>query len=157
MKVKIGDIAPDFKLTNQEGVEVNLYDYIGEKIVVLFFYPKDNTPGCQKQACAFRDSYEIFQDQGAEVIGISSGNQDSHVDFSTRNNLPFDLLSDVEGGARKLFGVPKSLGILPGRVTYIIDTDGEILDVFESQFKFSGHVTNAIEVIKSHKNRLNIQ
>ena len=150
MKVKIGDIAPDFKLLNQNGEYVNLYDFIGEKIVVLFFYPKDNTPGCQKQACAFRDSYDIFKEQGAEVIGISSGTQTSHAAFASNNNLPFVLLSDLENGVRRMYGVTKTLAILPGRVTYIINTHGEVIDVFESQMKFSCHVSNALEVIKSN-------
>ena len=149
MKVKKGDIAPDFKLLSQNGEYVNLYDFIDEKIVVLFFYPKDNTPGCQKQACAFRDSYEMFKEHGAEVIGISSGAQTSHAAFASNNNLSFVLLSDLENGVRKMYGVPKTLGILPGRVTYIISTSGEVLDVFESQLKFSNHASNALEVIKS--------
>ena len=100
---------------------------IGKKPVVIYFYPKDNTPGCTMQACGFRDSYEDFIDLGAEVIGVSSDTVNSHKKFTSQYKLPFTLLSDSDKKLRKLFGVPDKLfGLLPGRVTYIINKKGII-------------------------------
>ena len=108
--VQPGDKAPDFTLPAQGGAPVRLSDRLGERVVVLYFYPKDDTPGCTKEACAFRDSYEVFTDAGAEVIGISSDSVDSHAAFAGHHKLPFTLLSDEGGKVRKKYGVPSSLG-----------------------------------------------
>jgi len=143
-----GDRAPDFTLKNQRGEPVSLHDYTG-KIVVLYFYPKDMSYGCTKEACAFRDSYEQFKDAGAEVIGVSSQSVESHTIFSTTYALPFTLLSDEGGKVRRLYDVPTTLGIIPGRVTFVIDKAGVIRHVFNSQFNPEMHVKEALRIIKS--------
>jgi len=126
----------------------SLYDLLKEKSVVLYFYPKDNTPGCTKQACEFRDQYEVFQEQGAEVVGISSDSVASHQRFEQEFRLPFLLLSDKGGHIRSLYGVPRKLGLLPGRVTYIIDKKGIVRYIFNSMTKPLEHVSTALEVLK---------
>ena len=122
--IKVGDRVPDFSLPSQTGTTVNISDLIGKKFLVIYFYPKDDTPGCTAESCAFRDSYEVFTDAGAEVIGISADSPQSHQQFAQKYNLPFTLLSDSNNRVRKLFGVPATLFVLPGRVTYIIDKEG---------------------------------
>jgi thioredoxin-dependent peroxiredoxin len=117
MKVRVGDVAPDFRLPSNSRGDVSLSEFRGEKSVVLYFYPKDETLGCTKEACAFRDSYEVFKEQGAEVLGVSSDSVDSHEKFATHHNLSFPLLSDSDGKVRKTYGVSSTLGLLPGRVT----------------------------------------
>jgi len=147
--VKVGDKAPDFSLPSQNGETVKLSDFLGEKVVVLYFYPKDDTPGCTKESCAFRDSYQVFQENGAEVIGISSDSTNSHQQFANKYNLPFTLLSDTKSEVRNLFGVPPTLFILPGRVTYIIDKEGVVRHIFDSQLNFQGHVDEALKTVRS--------
>ncbi len=147
-KVQVGDRAPDFTLTATAGAPVRLQDFIGQQPIVLYFYPKDNTPGCTAQACAFRDSYTVFQELGAVVIGISADSVASHQQFATAHNLPFLLLSDPGDRVRKLYGVPATLGILPGRVTYIIDTQGIVRHIFNSQLNFSAHAEEALKTLK---------
>jgi peroxiredoxin Q/BCP len=148
MPVQIGDTAPDFTLPSQSGERVSLKDFIGKKSVVLYFYPKDDTPGCTAQACAFRDSYEVFRDAGAEVIGVSDDSSASHEKFATKYRLPFTLLSDTGKQLRKLYGVPSTLGLLPGRVTYIIDKNGIVRHIFNSQFNFKGHIEEALKTLR---------
>ncbi len=145
-KVQIGTLAPDFALPTQSGTKVNLSDFRG-KAVVLYFYPKDNTPGCTAEACAFRDSYEVFKEAGAEVIGVSSDSTDSHQQFAQRNQLPFTLLSDEDGSVRKRYGVPAKFGIFPGRVTYVIDKEGVVRHIFSAQFAAEKHVTEALNIL----------
>lgn len=145
--IKVGDKAPDFELTKQDGGFFRLYEILKEKNVVLYFYPKDSTPGCTKQACEFRDQYETFQEHGAEVVGISSDSLKSHQRFERIYHLPFVLLSDEGGRIRKLYGVPRKLGILPGRVTYVIDRNGIVQYVFNSMSKPLEHVKTALEVL----------
>jgi peroxiredoxin Q/BCP len=147
-QVEIGDAAPDFRLDSQNGESFELKDVIGHKEVVLYFYPKDNTPGCTTEARAFRDSYEVFTDLGAEVIGISSDSVDSHRDFASKCDLPFTILSDTGGKVRRLYGVPSSFGILPGRVTYIIDRKGVVRYIFSSQLNPAKHVEEAVRVLR---------
>ena len=146
--IGIGDSAPDFQLDSQSGETVRLKDVIGQKDIVLYFYPKDNTPGCTTEAQAFRDSYETFKDLGAEVIGVSSDSVDSHRDFASKCNLPFTILSDSGGRVRKLYGVPSSLGVFPGRVTYVIDRKGVVRYVFSSQMNPAKHVEEAVRKLK---------
>ena len=146
--VKVGDLAPDFTLPNQSDNPVNLADWLGNKPIVLFFYPKDDTPGCTAEACAFRDSYEVFQEAGAEVIGVSADTSASHQQFANRHKLPFTLLSDQGNRIRKLYGVPATLFVLPGRVTYIIDRQGVVQHIFDSQLEFQGHVREALNALK---------
>ncbi len=138
--IGVGDVAPDFTLPSATGEMVSLSSFRGKSEVVLFFYPKDNTPGCTAEACAFRDSHEAFQDAGAEVIGISSDSKQSHQGFAQRFGLKFLLLSDTKGEVRARYGVARTLGVLPGRVTYLIDRDGVVRHVFSSQFQTSRHV-----------------
>jgi len=145
--IQVGDKAPDFTLKSQAGESVSLNDFAG-KPVIVYFYPKDDTPGCTAEACAFRDSYEVFQAAGATVIGISSDSTDAHQKFSSKYQLPFLLLSDQGNRVRKTFGVPATLGLLPGRVTYVIDQAGVVRHVFNSQFNFKGHVEEALRVLK---------
>jgi peroxiredoxin Q/BCP len=146
--VRVGDKAPDFTLPSQHGDLVHLADYLGKHVIVLYFYPKDNTPGCTAEACAFRDSYEVFTEAGAEVIGISSDSVDSHEKFAGRHQLPFVLLSDQGGVVRKQYGVPTTFGILPGRVTYVIDLDGVVRQMFSSMSKIGRHVNDALDLVK---------
>ncbi len=147
-KVEVGAPAPDFTLPNQEGQPVSLEDYKGKSAVVLYFYPKDNTPGCTAEACSFRDSYDVFKEAGAEVIGVSSDSEGSHQSFAARHGLPFVLLSDQGGKVRKLYGVPSTFGLLPGRVTYVIDKDGIVRHVFNSQFGATKHVEEALKILQ---------
>jgi peroxiredoxin Q/BCP len=146
--IQVGDKAPDFTLPSQSGEEVRLADRLGERVVVLYFYPKDNTSGCTAEACAFRDSYETFTDAGAEVIGVSSDSADRHAAFSGRHNLPFTLLSDRGGRVRKSYGVPSVLGVVPGRVTYVIDRTGTVRHVFSSMMNIGQHVSDALAVVR---------
>ena len=146
--IGVGDKAPDFTLPAQSGEQVRLYDRIGERVVVLYFYPKDETSGCTAEACAFRDSHEVFTDAGAEVIGVSSDSVDSHAAFADHHKLPFTLLSDAGGKVRKLYGVPSTLGFLPGRVTYVIDRDGTVRLVINSMLNIGGHINDALDVVR---------
>ena len=146
-ELKIGDSAPDFTLQDQNKQDHTLSDYFGKKIVV-YFYPKDDTPGCTKQACQFRDQYESFMEFEALVIGISSDNVESHKKFSEEYNLPFTLLSDTKKDVRKLFGVPKSFLLLPGRVTYVLDRNGVVQYIFNSQFGIEKHIETALEKLE---------
>jgi peroxiredoxin Q/BCP len=116
--------------------------------VVLFFYPKDDTPGCTRQVCAFRDEYEGFGNLDAEVIGISSDSVKSHRNFAERHDFPITLLSDEGAKVRKLYGVPNTLGLFPGRVTYVIDEEGVVRHVFSSQLGVERHVEVAIEALQ---------
>jgi peroxiredoxin Q/BCP len=149
MALKIGDSIPNFIAKDTNGNDFDSQTIIGKQPVVLYFYPKDDTPGCTLQACTFRDQYEDFKDIGAEVIGVSSDSVAAHQKFTKRYKLPFLLLSDENKKLRKLFGVPNDLlGLLPGRVTYVIDRNGFILLVFNSM---SGkiHSKKAFEALKN--------
>jgi peroxiredoxin Q/BCP len=147
--MKAGDRAPDFELRGNSGRTVKLADYLGKKTVVLYFYPKDETPGCTREACSFRDEYEDFTAAGAEVIGVSDDSVESHDAFAAHHKLPFVLASDPGGSLREKMGVKKTLGMLPGRVTFVIDKTGVIRDRFSSQIRFGAHVSNALELVKS--------
>lgn len=148
-RLSVGDAAPDFTLPSQTGELVNLKEILRKKEIVLYFYPKDNTPGCTTEAGAFRDSYEIFKQFGAEVMGVSSDTVESHRGFATKCDLPFTLLSDAGGKVRKLYSVPSTFGLFPGRVTYIIDTKGIVRHIFSSQMNPKKHVDEAVGVLRS--------
>lgn len=150
-KVSIGDQAPDFTLPTQTGATVSLHDYHEKKAVVLYFYPKDDTTGCTAEACSFRDSYEVFKEAGAEVLGVSSDSVEDHQKFATKHRLPFILLSDRGGALRKLYGVPSTFGLVPGRVTYIIDKDGIVRHIFSSLFKAEKHIDEALKTLNITK------
>jgi thioredoxin-dependent peroxiredoxin len=144
----VGDSAPEFTLQSHTGQQVALADYRGKNVVVLYFYPKDESAICTKEACSFRDSYEDFVQAGAVVIGVSSDSAESHQAFADSHRLPFVLLIDEDGLLRKTFGVPKTLGIVPGRVTYVIDKEGFIRHIFNSQFSAERHVTEALKIVR---------
>ena len=148
-KVKVGDVAPDFTLSSQTGNMVSLKNFMGKNNIILYFYPKDNTPGCTTEACSFRDSYEGFKDAGADVIGVSSDTPESHQQFAKQHHLPFTLLSDIHGDTRKLYGVPTTFGLMPGRVTYIIDKQGIVRHIFSSQFTPEKHITEALKTLQT--------
>lgn len=146
-QIKIGDHIPEFSLPNQDGEVINITDFIGNPLVI-YFYPKDNTPGCTAEACTFRDAYEDFRDLGAEVIGISSDSPETHKNFAEKHRLPFILLADEENVVEDLFGVPKSMfGMLPGRVTYIINEEGIVVHTFSGQLKVKKHVKESLKAL----------
>ena len=147
MPVKVGESAPDFTLMSHLGIPVSLNDFRG-KSVVLYFYPKDDTPGCTTQSCTFRDQYEVFQATGAEVIGVSGDSPESHQRFATKYQLPFCLLSDPGNKVRQLYGATAAFGLLPGRVTYVIDKQGVVQYIFNSMFNSKGHVEEALKTLQ---------
>lgn len=146
-KVTIGDKVPTFSLLNQDGVLVEINESIG-KPMVIYFYPKDDTPGCTKEACKFRDEFENFSDLGALVIGISADSVESHKQFEEKYNLPFTLLADTNNKVRKQFGVPNNLFVIPGRVTYVINKEGIVSYMFNSQFGAEKHIDNTLKKLK---------
>ena len=142
-----GDQAPDVTLQLHTRETVPLADLYRDAVVILFFYPKDNTAICTREACAFRDSYEKFVEAGATVVGVSSDSADSHERFADKHRLPFLLATDEGGSLRRAFGVPKTLGLLPGRTTYVIDRAGVIRSIFNAQFAADRHVQAALDAI----------
>jgi peroxiredoxin Q/BCP len=148
--IQIGDKCPDFQLPDASGKMIQISEFIGKKKLVIYFYPKDDTPGCTKEACSFRDSYEDFKEFDCEVIGISSDSEEKHSSFASKHKLPFILLADTDKKVRKLFGVPGNLfGLIPGRVTYIIGLDGKIKGIYNSQTNPLGHIEKALELVKT--------
>ncbi|MBZ9627757.1 peroxiredoxin [Psychroflexus sp. CAK57W] len=148
MSIEKGEKVPQFELKDQEGNSFNSESIVGKKPAVIYFYPKDFTPGCTKEACSFRDSYEDFKEAGAEVIGISNDSEKSHAKFAKKYKLPFILLSDPNGRARKKFGIKKSLlGLVPGRETFVIDAEGQVIFKFNS-LDASKHMKKALNAIK---------
>jgi thioredoxin-dependent peroxiredoxin len=147
-KIGVGDVAPDFSLPTQTGEQFTLSAARGKQTVVLFFYPKDNTPGCTAEVCAFRDAYEVFTEAGAVVVGISSDSVESHEQFAGKYRLPFTLVSDAGGKVRQSFGVPTKFGIMPGRVTYVIDQAGVVRHVFNSQMNIGAHIDGALKIVQ---------
>lgn len=146
---KIGEKAPHFILTNQDGDVIDIAHHIGKQPLVIYFYPKNFTPGCVVEACSFRDSFHDFEDAGAVVFGISSDNVSSHARFAQRYKLPFSTLSDRGGKIRKRYGVKGDLfGLLPGRETFVIDSAGIIRMRFNS-IQASNHIEKALNFIKS--------
>jgi peroxiredoxin Q/BCP len=139
-----GAPAPDFELPDQNGQPVRLSQFRGNSAVVLFFYPKDDTTGCTKEACAFRDRSDRFRAAGAVVLGLSSDPPGSHAAFATKYHLPFTLLSDREGRVRRLYGVRATFGIIPGRATFVIDREGILRHIFSDQFHPERHIEEAL-------------
>jgi peroxiredoxin Q/BCP len=149
MALKVGDKAPEFDKPTHAGEQLGLAKLRGDKIVVLYFYPKDETPGCTAEACTFRDAYEDFVDAGAVVIGVSQDSLDDHEAFAAHHRLPFHLISDADGALRKAYEVPTNMfGLIPGRVTYVIDRQGVIRHVFNSQIQPKRHVKEALDVVR---------
>jgi thioredoxin-dependent peroxiredoxin len=139
--------APDVSFVGPAGA-VSLKSLLSTKALVLFFYPKDDSPGCTVEACAFRDAFEDFKDAGARVVGVSADSQQSHAHFATKHRLPFELLTDPKGEAAIAMGVKKVMGFLPGRVTFVLDQKGEVLHRFESSLRMKAHVAEALEMVK---------
>src|SRR3990172_1394150 len=146
--IKVGGKAPDFTLQSNKGESVKLSEFFGKKKVVLFFYPMDETPVCSREAAAFRDNYEAVTELDAEVISISSQSAESHKEFARHHKLPYILLSDTDNRVRKLYGVSISLGIVPGRVTYVIDEEGIIKHIFSSQLHPAKHAKEALRALR---------
>jgi peroxiredoxin Q/BCP len=148
MKISIGSPLPPFRLPDQEGKMIDSTQLVGERPLVLYFYPKDDSPGCTAQACSFRDAYHDFIDAGAQVVGVSSDDSSSHKAFAEKHRLPFTLLSDQDGKLRREMGVPSDLlGLLPGRVTYVIDRHGIIRHIFKSQLNAKRHINEALAAL----------
>lgn len=149
--LEIGDKVPSFNLKDQFGRSFDSDEYTGKSPMVIYFYPKDDTPGCTKEACSFRDSYEKFTDKNIKVIGISADDVESHKNFADKYNLPFTLLADTDNKVRNLFGVKSNiLGLIPGRVTYVINKSGEIIFIYDSQFKATKHIEESLKAIESN-------
>jgi peroxiredoxin Q/BCP len=146
--LRSGDPAPDFAATAHNGREIRLADYQGKSAVVLYFYPRDGSALCTKQACGFRDAYEEFSDLGTVVIGVSGDPLQRHREFAAGRALPFLLVSDRDGALRKAYRVPKMLGIVPGRVTYVIDKQGIVRHVFSALFSAEKHIAEALKIVR---------
>lgn len=153
-ELKAGTPAPDFELPDQDGRMVRLSQFRGKRAVVVYFYPKDDTSGCTVEACRFRDDFAKFQAADAEILGISGDSAESHKKFAAKFNLPFTLLSDKGGLVGKLYGVKKTLGIIPGRATFIIGRDGILLHVFSSQSAPARHIDEALGALAKSRSGL---
>lgn len=150
--MKEGDQLPQFELKDQNGKTRTSSELIGDKPLVLFFYPKDESYGCTKEVCSFRDAYEDFKDAGAQVVGVSSDSVKKHQKFAEKQRLPFTLLSDPDRALRKKMNVKGDLfGLIPGRATYVIDRKGKIRHIFNSQMKYDQHADIALEEIRKIK------
>ena len=147
-KIEVGSQVPEFILKDQNGNDFDISELLGKKNMVVYFYPKDDTPGCTKEACSFQDMYEDFKKIDAEVIGISGQSVESHKAFADKYNLSFILLADEGNKIRKQFGVPASFfGLLPGRVTYIVNKEGKVIYTFNSQMNAEKHVSEALRIL----------
>ena len=148
-EIKVGSKVPEFKLLDQTGKEFDSKDFVCKKKMVIYFYPKDETPGCTKEACAFRDQFDVFKQADAMIVGISGQSVDSHKEFAENHKLPFTLLSDKDNDVRKLFGVKTSP--IPGRVTFVVDKSGTVVYVFDSLMQATKHVDEALRILKEMK------
>lgn len=146
-KLEIGDAMPAFSLQDHDGNAFNSQDYIGKQVLVVYFYPKDDSPGCTKQACAVRDHYEAFTHANALVVGINPGSVESHRAFREKHDLPFTLLSDPDNAVQRAFGVRNFL-FMTGRETFVIGLDGKVAYTFKGMFKDEEHVTNALAFLQ---------
>lgn len=147
--IQPGDMIPGFTLPDKDGKLFDIKNVSGSKKLVIYFYPKDDSPGCTKEACYFRDLFEVFKEADAEIIGISGQSVASHKKFAVKYRLSFKLLSDSGNKIRKLFGVRTSaFGILPGRVTYVADRTGKVVYIFSSQTQAERHVDEALKILK---------
>jgi peroxiredoxin Q/BCP len=147
IRVKVGDKAPDFEGPIADGNRLGLKDFIGKKNVVLYFYPKDDTPGCTREACSFRDNLEPIKSMGAEIIGVSLDSVESHKKFSAKYHLPFPLISDSEKRIAKAYGVLRDAWISTNRVTFIIDKNGKIAKIF-SKVDVTKHTEEVVAALK---------
>jgi peroxiredoxin Q/BCP len=148
-KIEIGSSLPGFTLPDQNGDLFDISTVLGKKNLVIYFYPKDDTPGCTKEACYFRDQFEVFKEEDAIIIGVSGQSVESHKEFAAKYKLNYTLLSDEGNEIRKLFGVPTNLfGFIPGRVTYIVNKKGKVVYTFNSQSQATKHVDEALRILK---------
>jgi len=148
-KLVLGSSVPKFELNDQNGKLFSLDSVKGKKNLVIYFYPKDDSPGCTKEACSFRDQFEVFADADAMIIGISSQSVESHLEFAKKHRLNYTLLSDTGNKVRKLFGVPGNIfGLVPGRVTYVINKQGKVVFIFNSQIQAEKHVEEALRILR---------
>ena len=145
MELKAGDTAPVFDSVTESGAKFSLADYIGKTNVVLYFYPKDFTAGCTKEACTFRDNWDKVVSLGATIVGISSDSPGTHSRFKKEHGLQFTLVSDEDKKIRKLYGIDGRF--IPPRVTYVIDRNGKIRNVFNSQINITKHVEESLSVL----------
>ncbi|ABM78643.1 peroxiredoxin [Prochlorococcus marinus] len=152
MALQVGDKAPAIDLVDQNGKKRRSNDLKG-KVLVLFFYPKDDTPGCTAEACSFRDNYSVFEKLGSEVWGVSGDDDISHRQFAERHSLPYALLSDKDNTLRRAFEVPRTLGMLPSRVTYVIDGQGTIRHIFNNLLDGPAHMREACRVVEEIKKK----
>lgn len=151
-KIEVGSTIPSFSAQDQNGNIFNIESVLGKKNIVIYFYPKDDSPGCTKQACSFRDNFEDFKDAEAEVIGISHQSVESHLEFAKKHRLNFTLLSDEDKKITNLFQVPTNfMGFIPGRVTYVVNKEGKVVYMFNSQIQAEKHVQEAIRILKELK------
>jgi peroxiredoxin Q/BCP len=151
-EIKLGSTIPAFTLPDQNGNMFDINSVLGKKNLVIYFYPKDDSPGCTAQACSFRDQFEVFSEANAVIIGISGQSVKSHKEFAEKHRLSFTLLSDEGNKVRKQFGVPTNfLGLLPGRVTYVTDKSGKVIYTFNSQLQTEKHVDEALRILKELK------
>jgi peroxiredoxin Q/BCP len=148
-KIEVGSKIHQFSLPDQHGNSFDINSVLGKKNLVIYFYPKDDTPGCTAEACYFQDQFEVFKQANADVIGISGQSVESHKNFAEKYRLTYTLLSDEGNSIRKLFGVPSNfLGLLPGRVTYIVDKSGTVIYMFNSQSQATKHVDEALKILQ---------
>jgi len=148
-QIQKGSSIPIFVLPDQNGKLFDIKSVLGKKNLVIYFYPKDDSPGCTKQACTFRDQFEVFREADAEIIGISSDDVESHKKFADKYRLTYTLLSDKDGTVRKLFDVPSDLfGLLPGRVTYVVNKEGIVIHTFDAQMQTEKHIEEALNALK---------
>jgi peroxiredoxin Q/BCP len=146
----VGDTMPAFSLTGQDGKTFNSADYVGKSILVIYFYPKDESMVCTKEACSFRDSFDAFTKAGAKVIGINGGTVASHKAFADHYKLPFTLLSDPDDKVYHRFGIKNTL-FMTGRETLVIDIHGKIVFIYEAMMQGKKHADDALAFIKAHK------
>ncbi|WP_257667496.1 peroxiredoxin [Parapedobacter tibetensis] len=146
--LEIGDEVPHFVLKDQDGNEFDIKDYIGKKKLVIYFYPKDESPGCTKQACAFRDDFEAYTDAGAMVIGINSGDVKSHQSFAQNHRIPFTLLSDPGNKVLKAFGV-KNVLFFTGRETFVVGIDGRVAFKYRAMMNATEHNNHVLDFLES--------
>jgi thioredoxin-dependent peroxiredoxin len=147
--IQVGGKIPDFALHDQNGKLFEISSLIGKKKLIIYFYPKDNSPGCTREACYFRDQFDVFNNAGAAIIGISGQSVESHKKFAEKHKLTFTLLSDAGNKVRKMFGVPaNALGLLPGRVTYVADQTGKVVYIFNSQRQAERHIDEALKILQ---------
>jgi len=147
-----GDRVGDLQFSDSEAVVCCLNDFRDRSAIVFFFYPKDFSPGCTKEACTFRDYHREIQDLGAEVFGVSTDTAEKHAEFKERHKLPYRLVPDTDGALSKVFGTGRLGGWLGNkRVTFIVAPDGTVIDRYQSELSMAGHVEHVIEILEQLK------